>query len=136
MNFVGSFKLGKNIIWKYQYYSGIVDTHNFKITIMLAKTKMIFDAISPSIGSHHSSQGGSGASPMHIAQSPEKAMDGAEVRAELRGCTYLEDSSVTIRGVKIYGEFSAVLVFGCYKYENLFSPLGPLHVPGPGPGFG
>ena len=27
-----------------------------------------------------------------------------KVRAELRGCTYLEDSSVTIRGVKIYGE--------------------------------
>ena len=72
---------------------------------------------------------------MHIAQSPEKAMDGTEVqpfpahfffqffccffpanffssvhffqvRAELRGCTYLEDSSVTIRGVKIYGEQS------------------------------
>ena len=135
MNFVGSFKLGKNIIWKYQYYSGIVDKHNFKITMMFV-TKMIFDAISPSIGSHHSSQGGSGASPMHIAQSPEKAMDGSEVRAELRGCTYLEDSSVTIRGVKIYGEFSGVLVFGCYKYENLFSPLGPPHVPGPGPGFG
>ena len=29
-----------------------------------------------------------------------------KVRAELRGCTYLEDSSVTIRGVKIYGELS------------------------------
>ena len=86
-------------------------------------------------------QGGVGASPLHIAQSPDKPVDGSEVctmlssltiiiinnsnslhqrtyhhhhhhynhhddqvRAELRGCTYLEDSSVTIRGVKIYGK--------------------------------
>jgi len=51
----------------------------------------------------HTGGAASGASPMHTVQSPEKAMDRAEVRAELRGCTYLEDSSVTIRGVKIYG---------------------------------
>ena len=88
-------------------------------------------------------EGGVGASPLHIAQSPDKPVDGSkvctmlsnftiiiiinnnnsmhhrnyhryyhqhhhhyddQVRAELRGCTYLEDSSVTIRGVKIYGK--------------------------------
>jgi len=46
-----------------------------------------------------------GASPLHLPISQEKPGNVASnaVRDELKGCTYLEDSSVTIRGIKIYG---------------------------------